>query len=177
MLDRHRDLSVCFLGVVKNFDSGPALSIGITGFGQQVTCLVGVVVKEFWGKVPQCIGRGDGVRGHSSVLQYRAHQLVAIDRHRESLTHAHIIHRRTLGIDQIKIGAEIGSLHVGGIGHLAIDRNFVERHHLCVVELLGTKHALLAHYILGGVEHHFIERHVVAIPIQIAFLHNNAPIQ
>ena len=45
------------------------------------------------------------------------------------------------------------------------------------MQLLGAEHPLFADHILGRVEHDFVERDIVAIPVQIALLHNDAAIK
>ena len=82
-----------------------------------------------------------------------------------------------MGVQQVVIGSQIGCLHIGAVWHFSIERYFVERRHLRVVQLLGSKHALFTDNVLCGVEDHLIERHLIAIPVVIAFLDDDAPVE
>ena len=68
-------------------------------------------------------------------------------------------------------------MHIGTVGHLAIDGDLVQGRDLGVVQLLSAEHALLTHDIFSGVEHDFVQGDIVAIPIQIAFLNNDATVK
>ena len=177
MLNGHGNFSMALVGVVENLKPRPAFTIRVARFGKQCAGLLGVVVKELGRVVPQRIRRGNGVGGHGRLFQHGAHQLVAVHGHGQRLAHAHVINGGALGIDQVIVSAEIGRLHVGCIEHVAVERDLVERYDLRVMQLLNAEHALLADHVLHGIENHGVERHLVTIPIVLAFLDNDPAIQ
>ena len=177
LLNGYRNFPVSLVGVVENLEPGPTFAIGIARFGKQLASALGIVVKKLGRVVPQGIRWCDGVGRYRGLLQHSAHQLLTIYRQRQRLAHAHVINRRALGIDQVVVSAEVGCLHVGGLGHVAVERDFVERYHLRVMQLLNAEHALLADHVLHGVENHRIQRHLVTIPVVLAFLDDDPAIQ
>ena len=171
------NLPVRFLGVVNNLQPGPALAIGIACLSQQRPGPVGVIGEQLRRVVPQCVGWRNAVGRHRRVLQDTAHQLVPVHRHGQRLPHLNVINRGAVGVDQVVIGAQVGSLYVGGVCQFPVDGNLVQGYHLGVVQLLDPEHTLLAHHIFGGVEHHAVQADPVPVPVQIAFGHFDVAVQ
>ena len=68
-------------------------------------------------------------------------------------------------------------MYIGSIGHVAVKGDLVEWDHLGVVQLLDPEHAFLADHVLHGVKNHGVQRHLVAIPVVLALLDDDASIQ
>ena len=139
--------------------------------------MLGVVVKQLWREISQRVGGRDRVSGYGGFLKHRANEFFTVNRHGQRLAHASIIDRRSFGVDQVVIRPEVGSLHVGRVGHIAVKRDLVERYDLRVVQLLNAEHALFTHHIFHGVEDHGVQRHFVTVPVVLAFFHDDTAVK
>ena len=177
LLQSHRHLEVAFTGVIGELKTWPALAIRVPCLGQEFPGLLDVVVEQLRRLVAECTWGCDAPGGRIGAVQYGIGEALPVYRHGQSPSHAHIVQRRLVGVEQVVVGTEIGGIDVWTVLHGTVDGNLVQWNDLRVVQLAHTEHALLGGNVFRGVEHDAVQLHAITIPIGVTLLDENTAIQ